>query len=286
MTQAHKYRNLLKTTNQLASAGSEGGMKVYSQRLSVLQKILRNWLMGKEVQLKEHVSDLKEPFQDEDNFVILNENIKNLLDVEMSTTVKDEAITSPGSKLNLEEKEEESTMKIVMPPKIIKRGRPKGAEVTVIGLPSQKKPNLETRKGITCFSKLKPFEKDRFILECFVKPSVAFNALNGSRLVEATDITTNVIRLSDVIRDEESIDIKRIERYCDKAAWMAVLKLIEKKKKCKWTCSSCEKIINQNEESVACQRCLTWVHLTCTKLKKFPNQSKCFCIGCKRKYQD
>ena len=104
MTQAHKYRNLLKTTNQLASAGSEGGMKVYSQRLSVLQKILRNWLMGKEVQLKEHVSDLKEPFQDEDNFVILNDNIKNLLDVEMSTTVKDEAITSPGSKLNLEEK--------------------------------------------------------------------------------------------------------------------------------------------------------------------------------------
>ena len=70
-------------------------------------------------------------------------------------------------------------MKIVMPPKMIKRGWPKGAEVTVIGLPSQKKPNLGTKKGITCFSKLKPFEKDRFILECLVKPSVAFNALNG-----------------------------------------------------------------------------------------------------------
>ena len=62
---------------------------------------------------------------------------------------------------------------------MIKRGWPKGAEVTVTGLPSQKKPNLGTKKGITCFSKLKPFEKDRFILECLVKPSVAFNALNG-----------------------------------------------------------------------------------------------------------
>ena len=152
--------------------------------------------MGKEVQLKDHDCDSEEPFQDEDNFTILNDNNKNLLDVEMSTTVKDEAITSPGSNSNLEEKEEESTMKIVMPPKISKRGRPKGAEVTDIGLPSQKKPNLGTKKGTTCLSKLKPFEKDRFILECFVKPSVAFNALNGSRLVEATGITTNIIRLS------------------------------------------------------------------------------------------
>ena len=37
-----------------------------------------------------------------------------------------------------------------------------------------------------------------------MKLSVAFNALNGSRLVEATDITTNVIRLSDVMRDDAS----------------------------------------------------------------------------------
>ena len=64
-----------------------------------------------------------------------------------------------------------------------------------------------------------------------MKPSVTFNALNDSRLVEVTDITTNVIRLSNGIWDEENIDIKRIERYCDEAAWMAVLKLIEKKKK-------------------------------------------------------
>ena len=45
-------------------------------------------------------------------------------------------------------------------------------------------------------------------------------------------------------------------RYCNEAAWMAVLNLIEKKKKWKWTCSLCEKSINQNKESVACERCL------------------------------
>ena len=99
-------------------------------------------------------------------------------------------------------------------------------------------------KGITCFSKLKPFEKGSFILECFVKLSVAFNALNGSRLIQAPALTTNVIRLSDSIQDEESVNIERVERYCDKAAWMAGLKLIEKRKKCKWTYSLCEKSIN------------------------------------------
>ena len=51
-----------------------------------------------------------------------------------------------------------------------------------------------------------------------MKPSVTFNALNGSRSVEATDITTNVIRISNDIRDETSIDIKRIEKCCDEAA--------------------------------------------------------------------
>ena len=74
-------------------------------------------------------------------------------------------------------------------------------------------------------------------LECFVKPSVAFNALNDSRLVKAPDIKTNNMRLADSIRDEASINIKRIERHCDKAVWMAALKLIEKKQKCKRICS-------------------------------------------------
>ena len=83
--------------------------------------------MCKELQLKKHDSDLEELFQDEYSFPILNDNVETSLDVEMTTKIKDKAITSRGRNLNLEEKEEESTMKIVMPPKIIKRGRSKGA---------------------------------------------------------------------------------------------------------------------------------------------------------------
>ena len=73
-------------------------------------------------------------------------------------------------------KGEKYTIKITwrVIPRMIKRERSKGTEVTVLSLPSQKKTSLEIKKGITCFSKLKLFEKDRFILECFVKPLVVF----------------------------------------------------------------------------------------------------------------
>ena len=81
--------------------------------------------MCKELQLKKHDSDLEELFQDEYSFPILNDNVETSLDIEMITKIKDKAITSRGRNLNLEEKEEESTMKIVMPPKILKEGDPR-----------------------------------------------------------------------------------------------------------------------------------------------------------------
>ena len=114
----------------------------------------------------------------------------------------------------------------------------------------------------------KPFEKDIYF-GMFLETVGCIQCSERSRLVEATDIISNIIRPSDVIRDEASVDVKKIERYCDQALCMAVLNLIGEKKKCKWTCSLCERSLNQNEESVACERCLTWVHLTCTKLNGF-----------------
>ena len=50
-----------------------------------------------------------------------------------------------------------------MPPKILKRGRPKGAEVTVIGLPRKKK-KKESHSNLLPFCRLSPIEKDRMIL--------------------------------------------------------------------------------------------------------------------------
>ena len=68
-----------------------------------------------------------------------------------------------------------------MPPNMAKRQQPKEAEMTVIDLLSKKKTKLvnQTQEVVTPFSKLRPTEKDRLILECFVKPSAIFDTING-----------------------------------------------------------------------------------------------------------
>ena len=72
---------------------------------------------------------------------------------------------------------------IKMPPKMMKRGRPKGAEVTVIGMSKAKKRKVDG-STLLPFQKLKPCEKERVILECVTKNRVvAAEALNERRLL-------------------------------------------------------------------------------------------------------
>ena len=75
----------------------------------------------------------------------------------------------------------------------------------------------------------------------------------------------NVFNLSDAVRDEENSDIKRIEKYCHKSAWLAILEILERKRKCKWYCNSYPKTITKEDKSIAYERHLTWVHLRCKK---------------------
>ena len=61
-----------------------------------------------------------------------------------------------------------------------KRGRPKGAELKDIGLPSSKNTNRSNPKNmIVPFIKLKCAEKEKILLECVVSTPTANNALKG-----------------------------------------------------------------------------------------------------------
>ena len=58
-----------------------------------------------------------------------------------------------------------------MPSKMLKKGRNKEAETTVVGLPSTKKTKLvnKTQKVASPFSKFRPTVRNRLILKCFEK---------------------------------------------------------------------------------------------------------------------
>ena len=100
-----------------------------------------------------------------------------------------------------------------MPPKMKKKGRPRGTETTVIGLP-QAKEQIGVISKSKPFSKLSLLEKDKVILECFTNKVHVVAAIDGSRLLPIDDLFSfNAI--PDTARDE-NIDIHRVEKYLTK----------------------------------------------------------------------
>ena len=96
-----------------------------------------------------------------------------------------------------------------MPPKMKKKGRPRGAETIVIGLPQAKKQRSVISKSKP-FSKLIPLEKDRVILECFTNKVYVVAAIDGLRLLPIDDLF-GFNAIPDTARDE-NIDIHRLEK--------------------------------------------------------------------------
>ena len=123
---------------------------------------------------------------------------------------------------------------VKLPPKIKKRGRPKGAEKTVIGLPRKKK---KTDKPIP-FLKKQPIDKERgmpcnhnivilclfaysVILLWFVSPMVAELVLSRKGLVEEDQIEIIPERITASCLDE-NVCLSSCRKYFTSDAWLAL----------------------------------------------------------------
>ena len=115
-----------------------------------------------------------------------------------------------------------------MPPKMKKKGRPRGAETIVIGLPQAKKQRSVISKSKP-FSKLIPLEKDRVILQCFTNKVYVVAAIDGLRLLPIDDLF-GFNAIPDTARDE-NIDIHRLEKCFNQTDGMQHWKSSIKKKK-------------------------------------------------------
>ena len=115
-----------------------------------------------------------------------------------------------------------------MPPKMKKKGRPRGTETTVIGL-SQAKQKRGVISKPKPFSKLSPLEKDRIILECFTKKVHVVAAIDGSRLLPIDDLF-GFNAIPDTARDE-NFDIHRVEKHFNQTDGIQHWKSSIKKKK-------------------------------------------------------
>ena len=88
--------------------------------------------------------------------------------------------------------------------------------------------------------------------------------------------------VTDSIRDPE-FKLERIREYFEKDAFMEVCEYKKMKKRQSWKCGTCNKNLRNNSKkntrSVACERCLRWSHLSCSKLTS--GESDWFCNPCK-----
>ena len=115
-----------------------------------------------------------------------------------------------------------------MPPKMKKKGRPRRAETTVIGLPYAKE-QIGVISKPKPFSKLSLLEKDKVILECFTNKVHVVAAIDGSRLLPIDDLF-GFNAIPDTARDE-NIDVHRVEKYFNQTDGMQHWKSSIKKRK-------------------------------------------------------
>ncbi|KAG8171667.1 hypothetical protein JTE90_016582, partial [Oedothorax gibbosus] len=109
-----------------------------------------------------------------------------------------EEISPPPSE-NSPESTDIALSELVLPPKMRRRGRPKGASITVIGLP-RKKPGNSSKP--VAFVKRHVRDKERLVLSWLFTEEIAEKAMNSEYVIQVDDVSDNVNDLSAALLDE------------------------------------------------------------------------------------
>ena len=155
------------------------------------------------------------------------------------------------------------------------RGRPKGADLTVIGLPRKR----GTKHGNT-FHKPVPFvlksdaDKEQMILTWILKDDVG----GENRLKSRTDLKVHMpVNLLD-----SNIDIYMVQKYFIRGAFMCLkTQLKALKDSAIWLCGTCHEDTAHHTQAVACDSCLTWHHAKCISSGNIPKARYWYCKHCK-----
>ena len=112
--------------------------------------------------------------------------------------------------------------------------------------------------------------------EMFWKAWTVFKAINETELIEGDS------KVKDTARDGKTFDIKKTEKYCHQSARLKILGVNKRRQKCKWHWKLLQKTISKEDDSIAYEGCLIWVHLARKKIMNFTPKNW-FCINCQKK---
>ncbi|KAH7950678.1 hypothetical protein HPB51_028287 [Rhipicephalus microplus] len=116
--------------------------------------------------------------------------------------------------------------KLKVPAKVKSRGRPKGAEKTVIGLPRRRQGPHKSAATLQPFRDLPPQEKELRILSCLVPQGLLSEVQQGKLLLGEDQVETIPSRIPETILDEE-VHLDCVQKYFTEDGWTAVLATVK-----------------------------------------------------------
>ena len=283
---------LLELQNTMAQCGTAE----FKRRSKVVSELIQIWRDAKQVQLliQEEVGtpeDTATPEEDttleetstpeEDTTLEETSTPEDTTTLEEDTTLEEtstpEDTTTPEEAITLEETARTSlpdVREIRFAPKCKKRGRPKGSCTTAIGLAKAKKVK-KTR--CSPFHTLDIQSKHKLVLGWIVDTRTVTEAMQRNYLIGEEDIDRD--NIPSQLKDTQ-VDIHMLRRYFDSEGWKLLNTISDKIQVEEWKCGECKEPLNTSE-SIACDSCLEWNHLTCIKLKKIPKCKYWYCSYCK-----
>ncbi|XP_064407710.1 uncharacterized protein LOC135352461 [Halichondria panicea] len=157
-------------------------MHDFIEGIEVLQSIAHLWEKGKKVVVGEAADTGEDVSSDSDDSV--SDHIKIPPPILTDKDTVDLLQKAPYSRQPLSTIQD-NTFAIKMPPAIKKRGRPKGAGLTVIGLPKKKGKASSKPKAFVLKSE---WEKTKVMLNWFVDEEVTERAVRGGDLIEEHEV--------------------------------------------------------------------------------------------------
>ena len=162
---------------------------------------------------------------------------------------------------------------ISLPSKIPKRGRPKGSELTVIGLP-RKKLRLQNSKMVP-FERKTDSQKQSFMLAWFVEKRVIDKCISENHIIEEEEVEVNPNNVSLACKD---VDLDLIKQFFSDDAWKVLMQTVDIRRRQEWTCNVCQEELETR--SCGCDRCLLWYHFHCASLSSKPRTKFWYCQPC------
>ncbi|KAL1472594.1 hypothetical protein MTO96_039225, partial [Rhipicephalus appendiculatus] len=145
---------------------------------------------------------------------------------EMEKAQLHQKISAPASSTEPSDNILERLGKLKVPTKVKPRGRPKGAEKTVIGLPRRRQGPQKSASELQPFRDLPPKEKELRILRCLVPQDLQREVQQGEMLLGEDQVETIPSRIPETILDED-VHLGCVQKYFTEDGWAAVLATVK-----------------------------------------------------------